>query len=98
MLYKIFFVSGSTDILEAESAAEARDGATKQLGRVKRVMVIDEPDDGLDDDLDEEEDADEEENEGPEGEGEEGEVESEEEPTPGCKAGRTGRNRSPPEA
>ena len=56
MLYKVFFVSGSTDIPEANSAAEVRDAATKDFGQVRRVMVLDEPEDDLDepdDDLDE---------------------------------------------
>jgi len=91
MLYKVFFVSGSTDILEANSAAEARDAATKDFGRVRRVKVLDEPDD----DLDLEEGEEEEENEGEEGEGEE---EQEGEPAAGRKAGRAGKNRPPRDA
>jgi len=89
MLYKVFFVSGSTDILEANSAAEARDAATKDFGRVRRVMVLDEPDDDL-------EGPDEE--EGDEGEEGEGEGEQEGQPAAGRKAGRAGKNRPPRDA
>lgn len=36
------FVNGSTDIVDAESVADAREKAAKQFGRVQRVEIIDE--------------------------------------------------------
>ena len=75
--YKVFFVSGSTDILEAKSAAEARDKAAKHFGRVQRVEIVDANYyDGPEDDEDEEENEGDEKEEEQEGEGEEREQES----------------------
>jgi hypothetical protein len=66
--YKVFFVSGSTDIVEATSAAEARDKASKQFGRVQRVEIVDAsyydgPEDEKDEDDEEDDDDDEDDDE-----------------------------------
>ncbi|MCY3019722.1 MAG: hypothetical protein NTW87_11920 [Planctomycetota bacterium] len=61
--YKVLFQDGSTDVLEAPSAAKARDKGEADYGEVARVIV--QPDIDDDDDGDEEEDGeqDEEQNE-----------------------------------
>ena len=57
--YKVTFISGSTDVVEADSAAEAKEKASKEFGRVKRVEILDEDLEVDDDDADDdEEDAD----------------------------------------
>jgi hypothetical protein len=62
MRYKVFFTDGSTDLIEAESAADARDTARADFGgRVRRVEVVEDgqEDEDLPDDEDVEDDDDE---------------------------------------
>ena len=62
--YKVTFINGSTDIVAARNAGDARDKAARQFGRVRAVEVLaeeyeDEPD-ARSKDEDEEEDEEEE--------------------------------------
>ena len=61
--YKVQFSNGSSDIVEADSAAEARERASEEFGRVKTVSIIEDEefteDDLDDDDAENEEDEDE---------------------------------------
>ncbi|MGD0090103.1 MAG: hypothetical protein ABSE73_09295 [Planctomycetota bacterium] len=40
--YRVFFVNGSTDVVDAESAAEARDKATKRArnNKLNKLLLL----------------------------------------------------------
>ncbi|MCY3019118.1 MAG: hypothetical protein NTW87_08835 [Planctomycetota bacterium] len=52
-LYKVLFQDGSTDVLEAPSAAKARDKGEADYGEVARVTVQPDVDDDVDGDEEE---------------------------------------------